>query len=164
MRIDEVKQLYAFDQWSNERLWLAVLDLSEDQLNADMSNGIGGIQRTLLHMVNGAWTWRIRWEGGMPAQALRAEDFPTLQSVRSRWQEEEEERQCFLETLQDSDLDRELRYMRPSAPGQMTTMLLWTSMLHVINHQTQHRSEIAMQLTHLGHSPGELGMTQFFAH
>ena len=163
MRIEEIKQLYSFDHWSNARLWLAVLDLSADQLNADISNGIGGIQTTMLHMVNGAWTWRMRWEGGMPAHALGTEDFPTLQLVRGRWQEEEGQRQRLLETLQDSDLDRELHYVRPSAPGQMATMRLWTSMLHVINHHTQHRSEIAMQLTRLGHSPGELGMTQYFA-
>ncbi len=92
---------------------------------------------------------------------LAIADFPTLQSIRARWQEEEEQLQRFLTTLHDEDLSRELRYVR-MARDQVFTQPLWQTMLHLINHQTQHRSEIAMQLTALGHSPGELGMSFFF--
>jgi uncharacterized damage-inducible protein DinB len=70
--------------------------------------------------------------------------------------------QRFLTTLRDKDLTREVRYIRPLTPGQVFTLPLWKSLLHFINHQTQHRSEIAMQLTALNHSPGVLGMTNFF--
>ena len=98
----------------------------------------------------------------MPARMLPVEDFPTLQSIRTRWQEEEEQLQRFLTTLRDEDLNRELRYARLVTPDRVFTQPLWKTMLHLINHQTQHRSEIAMQLTALNHSPGELGLSFFF--
>ena len=162
MQIEQIKELYDYNDWASERLWQAVAGLSMDQLNIDMHNGIGSIFTTLIHLVGAAWIWRTRWEGGMPTRFLPVEDFSTLASIRTRWQEEEEHMQRFLTTLNDEDLTRELRYIRPAAPDQVFTLPLWKSMLHLINHQTQHRSEIAMQLTALNHSPGELGMTNFF--
>ena len=166
MQVDQIKELYAYNHWADERLWRTVEGLNEEQLNTDIHNGMGSILTTLLHMVSAAWIWRIRWQGGMPTSMLTIEDFPTsqsiLQSIRARWQEEEEQLQRFLTTLQDEDLKGELRYTRMASPGQVFTQPLWKSMLHLINHQTQHRSEIAMQLTALNHSPGELGMGTFF--
>ena len=162
MQLDQIKELYDYNDWASERLWQAVTGLSVDQLNIDMHNGIGTIFTTLIHLVGATLTWRTRWEGSMPTHFLTVKEFSTLESIRTRWQEEEEHMQRFLTTPQDEDLSREVRFIRSAAPGQVFTLPLWKSMLHVINHQTQHRSEIAMQLTALNHSPGELGMTNFF--
>ena len=162
MQIEQIKELYDYNDWANERLWQTVAGLSIDQLNIDMHNGFGSIFTTLIHLVGATWIWRTRWQGGMPTRMLPVEDFPTLQSIRTRWQEEEEHIQRFLVTLHVEDLNREIRYIRPETPGQVFTLPLWKSMLHLINHQTQHRSEIGMQLTVLNHSPGELGMSFFF--
>jgi uncharacterized damage-inducible protein DinB len=161
MQMDQIKELYDYDHWANERLWQAVAGLNLDQLSIDMHNGIGSILDTLLHIVSAAWLWRTRWQGGMPTSMLTIADFPTLKSIRTRWQEEEGQLQRFLTTLRDEDLNRELRYVRMTS-DQIFTQPLWKTMLHLINHQTQHRSEIAMQLTALNHSPGELGMSNFF--
>ena len=162
MQIEQIKELYDYNNWAGDRLWKVVESLSADQLYIDMHNGIGSIFTTLVHLVGAEWIWRTRWEGGMPTRYLPVEDFPTLQSVRTRWQEEEEQMRRFLATLSVEDLIREIRYIRPATPDQVFTMPLWKSMLHLINHQTQHRSEIAMQLTAMEHSPGELGMTNYF--
>ncbi len=118
MQIDQMKELYDYDHWANERLWQTVAGLNVDQLSMEMHNGIGSILTTLLHMVNGVWFWRTRWQGDMLLRHLFVEDFPTLQSIRTRWQEEGEQIQCFLATLHDEDLERELRYISPIASRQ----------------------------------------------
>ncbi len=85
MQIDQINELYDYDHWANERLWQAVEGLNLDELTTDLHNGIGSILATLLHMVSAAWLWRTRWQGGMPTSMLAGEDFPTLQSIRTRW-------------------------------------------------------------------------------
>jgi uncharacterized damage-inducible protein DinB len=162
MQINQIKELFAYDRWANERLWRAVADLNPDALSKDMHNGVGSIQTTLLHLVSAIWVWRTRWQGGTPTGPLLGEDFPTLQLIHARWQEEENQMQRFLLTLHDEDLSREFQFIRPANPDRVFTQSLWKTMLHLLNHQTQHRSEIAMQLTILNHSPGELGMSNYF--
>lgn len=52
-----------------------------------------------------------------------------------------------LEAPLDFRDSRSAQYRRP----------LWQLMMHVANHGTYHRGEIAMMLTGVGHSPGDLG-------
>ena len=38
---------------------------------------------------------------------------------------------------------------------------LWQALAHVVNHGTQHRSEVAVLLTAAGNSPGDLDMIDY---
>ena len=72
MQIDQIKELYDYNDWANERLWQAVADLGMDQLNIDMHNGIGSI---LQH----SYIWSVQHGSG--AHAGKA----TCPHVCSRW-------------------------------------------------------------------------------
>ena len=161
MQINEIKILFDYAYWADERLLQAVAGIDEDQLNAQMPNGIGSIRVTLVHMLSGKWIWRLRWQGEKPTAMMRSDDFPTLETIRTRWQEEKAQMYVLLATLRDEDMERAISYSSTMAPGKVLTVSLWQGMVHLINHLTQHRSEIAMRLTDLGHSPGEFGMSYF---
>jgi uncharacterized damage-inducible protein DinB len=160
LHIDEMRSLYDYTYWATDRLFETVANLSEEQLNDEMPNGIGSIRVTLVHLVSGHWIWRERWQGNSSATRLNPDDFPTLETIRERWQEEKHRISELLATLSDEDLERQVTYSNTG--GRVLQLSLWRAMLHLVNHGTQHRSEIAMRLTELGHSPGELGMSVFF--
>lgn len=61
--------------------------------------------------------------------------------------------------VQEDDLATVLTYA--TLQGESTTLPLGHTMLQVVNHGTQHRSEVALLLTELGHSPGDLDLHVF---
>ncbi len=84
-----------------------------------------------------------------------AGDYPGIASLRSFWNAADSDVATFVESLV-SDTDLERVYERLIPGGEKRRRFLWEMMLHVINHGTQHRSEVAMTLTKLGHSPGHM--------
>jgi uncharacterized damage-inducible protein DinB len=160
MYLNQVKALYDYTHWATDKLLETATQLNEAQLNEEMRNGIGSIRITLVHMVGAHWIWRERWQGNSPGALLNPDDFSTLEAIQLRWQEEKQRMNDLFATLRDEDLERQITYT--NTRRQNLQQSLWQAMQHVVNHDTQHRSEIAMRLTELGHSPGELGMNIFF--
>ena len=84
---------------------------------------------------------------------------PSLAALRALWKGEREAMSDYLASLCDNDLERTIHYA--NSRGQAFENTLWHIFSHVINHSTQHRSEVAMLLTALGHSPGDLDLILF---
>ena len=51
----------------------------------------------------------------------------------------------------------------PLALSDGTSVPRWLIVAHVVNHGTQHRSELARFFTDRGHSPGELDLLDAYA-
>ena len=162
MYLNHMKALYDYTHWATDKLLETATQLNEAQFNDEMSNGIGSIRVTLVHIVGAHWIWRERWQGNSPGALLNPDDFPTFEAIQQRWQAEKQRMNDLFATLHDEDLERQFSYTNTRFPGRTLQLPLWQAMQHVLNHDTQHRSEIAMRLTELGHSPGELGMNTFF--
>jgi len=159
MTIDYFRTLYDYNYWANARILRAAEQLSNAQLIAPAQESHGSLRGTLVHTMGAEWMWRSRWHGIMPTMILREEDFPTLESIKERWSEEEQQMRVFLAKLSDSDVQRVVHYT--NTQGQTYAAPLWQMMAHLVNHGTQHRSEAAMTLSALGHSPGDLDLLVF---
>ena len=62
---------------------------------------------------------------------------------------------AYLKALSDSGLENVMRY-RSTLDNKEYVTPLWQVLLHLANHGTQHRSEVAAELTRAGRSPGNL--------
>ena len=154
MLLDYIKRLYNYHYWANARILRTVERLAADQAQESRPPTYERIHATLVHLVGSEAVWRSRWQGGSPTQRLTAEELPTLLSVQQHWQDEERQVRDFLAALQHDDLDAPLTYT--TLRGQPESMPLAATLLQVINHGTQHRSEVALLLTDAGYSPGDL--------
>jgi uncharacterized damage-inducible protein DinB len=133
---------------------MATSRLTIEQFTAPAGSSFPSVRDTLVHTMSAEWIWLSRWKGASPNAMFQATDFPDLQSIQTRWAALEVEAQQFIDHLNLSQLAAVVSYI--NTRGEKWTYPLWQQMLHQVNHATQHRSEIAVVLTHFGYSPGDL--------
>lgn len=159
MNKQDIQLLYEYNHWADARILDAAAKISEAQFLAPGEFPYGGVRGTLVHTLFAEWIWRMRWQGSSPNFRLEPEDFPTFASLKARWLEEERLLMEFIDGLTEERLTVAFDYV--STEGNPHRRVLWEAMAHVVNHGTQHRSEVAAMLTTMGHSPGDLDLIVF---
>jgi uncharacterized damage-inducible protein DinB len=153
-----IKRQYGYNRWANEQILTTCEQLTTEQFLAPDDTPFGSIRNELFHILDAqrGWTGDFdRWLfGNEDDEAYRPpEDFPDLASICVYWQNTEAFTESVLDRIQSEDL---CRVLHDEYDWGTLSGLLWEMMVHVVNHGTQHRSEIAMKLTNFGHSPGML--------
>jgi uncharacterized damage-inducible protein DinB len=161
MNKQDIALLYKYNQWANARILNAATNVTSEQFLASASFPHGGLRGTLVHTLFAEWIWRHRWEGTSPIVRLKPDDFPTFESLRSRWAEEEKSLLSFVDDVTDERLNSHFFYK--ATDGTPYERILWHTMVHLVNHGTQHRSEAAALLTDFGHSPGDVDFVYFLS-
>lgn len=151
MRVADIRFLFDYDRWGTSRV-LSEAEGCADALwsGANMigERGLGGI---LVHGLGAHMRWRHGWEEATgPRPRPETEPLPSPFNLLRAWEHEWAELDRYLAGLRDGDLERLLE----GVP-------LWQTMVHVVNHGTQHRSEAAALLTDAGRSPGDLDLIYF---
>ena len=151
MQADEIRFLFAYDRWATQRVLATLHGLDTDlwaRPNVVGERGLGGV---LVHQLGAAQRWRHGFQGSDEEPEPELEPLPTVDELRERWEAEWAAVDEWLATMTEGFV----AYVREGIP-------VWQMLVHVINHGTQHRSEVAALLTAEGRSPGELDLI-FFA-
>lgn len=159
MDANDIRFLYSYNRWAWDRVLHNTARVSMEQYVALAPVPLGSLRGTLVHALSAGIIWLRRWQGGSPAAYLKEIDLPAFHDFRVRWTIEAQKLQNFVATVTDADLKAPIRYT--TTRGVPRADLLWHLMIHVVNHDTQHRSEAAMLLTTYGLSPGDLDVIAF---
>jgi uncharacterized damage-inducible protein DinB len=155
MTREDVRLLYEYERWANDRILELVGALTPEQFTRDLGGSFPSVRDVLLHMVASKWAWLTYWKESAPSERMltglftRSEtlfqpgSFPTLAAARAKWAEVEKEQVEFVNEATDELLDRTL-------PVGNTSVSLAHLMQHLANHSTYHRGQIAMMLRQLG--------------
>jgi len=159
MNKQDIREIFEYNYWANYRILDMVEKITPEQFVAPSSHSFSTLQGTLVHTLDAEWGWRVLLQSGGSTPLLKNEDFPTVDSLRQRWQEEEKAMWDYINSLSDEDLMGIVRY--PGDKNVTRERVLWHCLFHVVNHGMQHRSEAANLLTTYGQSPGEIDFTMF---
>ena len=144
-----------FHAWANDRILTTAAGLSDDELRGIVALDYGSAFHTIRHLVDVDWSWRefcagndvgdtYVWDHGFALDDLPA--------IRAFCLEEDIRLRTYVESLDDTALTEPLAMSDDPAD----VIPRWLILAHVVNHGTQHRSELARYLTECGHSPGDL--------
>ena len=140
-----------FHAWANRRILDTAAELTNDEFRRAAGLDHGTAFQTLRHLVDVDWSWREFCAGNDVGETYVWERVPLedLASISAFCSEEDATILAYVPSLDDAALNESLRLDDEFAVPR------WLILAHIVNHGTQHRSELARYLTDCGHSPGE---------
>ena len=151
MGIEDLTELYAYNGWANQRARNSIQDLDPEVFERDLGASFGSLQETVAHLVSPQWNWLRRWKGQPASRPLPEEAFASPREANRRWVEVDQALDGFVEGLDAGSLRRPIALTTPQ--GSKYSSPLWRAMLHVVNHSSYHRGQIAAMLRQVGAVP-----------
>ncbi|HEX5506151.1 MAG TPA: DinB family protein [Thermomicrobiales bacterium] len=159
MLTDVVSTMYDYNAWANRRVFDTAARLTPEQFTTACIAGQDPVRDTLVHTIDAQAAWFERFRDEPEGAELDPRDFPDAASIRQHWEGIEREARAFLARQDDQSLTPDFVLPRPGRDARVDP--LWQLLLHVVNHGTQHRGEVAAMLTACGHSPGDLDLSVY---
>lgn len=144
----DVTYFNEYNKWANARMLDAASKLTSEQFLADLQSSHRSVRDTLAHTLAAEWIWLERWKGTSPKALIAATDFPTLESVRERWTQVENDYTEFFSGLSDEALATVIAYT--NTKGERWEYPLGSMIQHLMNHSTYHRGQVTTMLRQLG--------------
>ncbi|MEP6972805.1 MAG: DinB family protein [Actinomycetota bacterium] len=154
MDSDSLLAFVRFHAWANKRIIETAAELPDDELRVPGPLDHGTAFQTMRHLVDVDWSWREFCTGNDVGKAYVWERVPLedLASIDAFSAEEDARLVAYVGSLDGTALGQ------PLALDEEMSVPRWLIVAHVVNHGTQHRSELARFFTDHGHSPGELDL------
>jgi uncharacterized damage-inducible protein DinB len=153
VNVADIRFLFAYDRWATSRILDALeRDGAVDEVtwsakNAIDRRGLGGI---LVHALGAHQRWRHGLSGSDVTPRPERRALPQSTSLRRSWEREWVATATWLSTIDDA-------WLAKTDEG----VPYWQMLLHLVNHGTRHRVEVAALLTGAGRSPGDIDMIDF---
>ena len=148
MNIEDIRTLFDYNAWANQRSLEACAAVSEEQFTRDLGSSFRSLRDTLAHIYGAEWIWLERWHGRTPTQLPSATDFPDLPATRRRFAEIDRNLVDYVASLTAGDVQRVMEYKTPAGVAQAQP--LWQMLQHLANHSTYHRGQVTTLLRQLG--------------
>jgi uncharacterized damage-inducible protein DinB len=160
MTVKHLTEMFDYGYWANRKLFEVVSKLTPEQFLQPVAGSYGSVRNTLVHMLSAEWGWLSRCGGPQRGDTLKADDYPTFDSVLRLWTKVEGYMRQFLSELEGEDLKRNVEFALPQ--NEKRSMALGEVMQHAAVHGIHHRGQVALLLRQLGYVPGNFDMLFYY--
>ncbi len=156
----EIKELYQYNEWANRRVEDSILNLKPEQFAKNLNASHASIRGTFAHIAAAERIWLNRWKGKSPTKLMSEDEFPDVQTAVRRLQEIDQEISGYLGQLTEADLDKVFTYK--TTEGKTYSSVLRHAVVHVINHSTYHRGQLAALMRQVGATPSSTDLILYY--
>lgn len=160
MNLVDIKTLFDFNFWANNRLFTVLDGLSEEQYTKDLGSSHGGVKGTLAHILASHEMWLSRWQGNPSKTTIDANGGPSLATAKQFWNDMQQKLSTFVNRLTEADLAKPIGYTNTKGESYSTPLV--QMMQHLVNHATYHRGQIVTMLRQFGVKPVNTDMIFYF--
>lgn len=160
MTPEDIRMLFDYDAWANERARAACAPLTPEQFTRSLGSSFGSVRDTLVHIFGAQWIWLERFEGRSPDGLPAPETCPDFASVASRAGEIQHRLIGYVAGVTAADLEHTLQYR--DTKGNTHQNPLGPVLQHLANHGTYHRGQITTMLRQLGAKPVSTDLIAFY--
>ncbi len=147
----DIATLFAYGRWANARTLGSVRALDAGDLARPVGGSFGSVMGTLVHLYGADWVWLERWHGKSPRALPDAQEITSLDALAGKWKSVEDRMRLFADSLTAERMVEPLTYT--SFKGDTFTRPLGETLVHIANHGTYHRGQVATLLRQLGKTP-----------
>ena len=148
MSITQIQKLFAYNTWAWDHVFASAEKLDAAAYHVERPFFWGSIQGLLVHSLAAEWIWYNRCQGHSPTTLLNPADHPDLAALRSAWQPVRDNWNSYVNSLTEADLTQTIAYS--NTRGDRYALVLADLLQHVMNHATEHRSQLTPVLYNLG--------------
>ena len=148
---DHVLRLFAYHHWAADRMLDAFAPVAAARLDDPWGGSFATGRGLLRHVIAADHLWVTRWTGASPTSLA---EFPATHAAadfRREWERVKSDQLAYLSTLESEQLGRPFTYV--NLKGERRTYPFLDVLLHVVNHGTYHRGQLAHLLRDLGVTP-----------
>lgn len=154
MRAEQARDMAAYNQWMNERLYSVCAELSDAERRRNRGVFFKSIHGTLNHLLLADKIWLGRFFGEpFHVDSLGQELYHDFGELKRAREELDEHIRHWAGALTDEALGGTLRYTSVVDPAPRTYDM-WLAVTHFFNHQTHHRGQLTAMLSQCGKDYG----------
>jgi uncharacterized damage-inducible protein DinB len=151
MMLEMIHNLYRYNWWAHRRLLEVAKELTLPEMDRNLGGSFPSVHTTFLHMLWVELMFIRRWQGLSTADITEPPLLDSVAAIQTTWEDLEKERTQFLTRLKEADLILDISYI--DSRGRSLSLPLWQSLLHLVNHSTYHRGQVASKFRQLEKVP-----------
>ncbi|MCA9971842.1 MAG: DinB family protein [Anaerolineales bacterium] len=159
MIADQIRRLFTYNTWAWQHVFVGIEQLDTAAYHAERPIFHGSLHGLLVHALSAEHLWYERCRGNNPEQVFDPAAFADFSAVRARWGPVRHSWANYLQWLDDEACKQFVDYR--TTDGAPYSMRLLDILQHVVNHATEHRSQMTLLLFQLGISTMPIDYARF---